>query len=88
MKISAIETFQLSSDLDIPFGWSQDWIEHRSVGIVKITTDEGLVGWGEDCTGSSGHLIDTELSQLLIGEVPTKRLIYGRRCFKRYITRI
>ena len=81
LKITNIETFQLSSDLDIPFGWSQDWIKRRSVGIVKITTDEGLVGWGEGCTGSSGHLIDSELSQLLIGENPTKRQMLWQKMF-------
>ena len=81
LKITNIETFQLSSDLDIPFGWSQDWIKRRSVGIVKITTDEGLVGWGEGCTGSSGHLIDSELSQILIGENPTKRQMLWQKMF-------
>ena len=47
MKIKNIETFQLKSPLDIPFGWSQDTITSRSIGLVKITTDDGIIGWGE-----------------------------------------
>ena len=43
MKITNFETFQLKAPLDIPFGWSQDTITSRSVGLVKITTDEGVL---------------------------------------------
>ena len=41
MKITGIETFHLSSPLERPFGWSQGWIDHRSVNLVKVSTDEG-----------------------------------------------
>ena len=46
MKTANIETFQLSAPLERPFGWSQAWTDRRSVGLVKITTDDGVVGWG------------------------------------------
>ena len=55
MKIAGIETFQLSAPLERPFGWSQGWSGHRSVGLVKVTTDDGVVGWGEGCGGGCGE---------------------------------
>ena len=71
MKIENMETFQLQSPLSIPFGWSQDIISNRSIGLVKITTNEGLVGWGEGCNGPSGKIIDDVLFPLLKGDDPT-----------------
>ena len=71
MKIENMETFQLQSPLSIPFGWSQDIISNRSIGLVKITTDEGLIGWGEGCNGPSGKIIDDILFPLLKGDDPT-----------------
>ena len=55
MQITGIETFQLSSPLERPFGWSQNWISHRSVNLVKVSTDEGIVGWGE---GVGGEIVE------------------------------
>ena len=43
MKITGIETFQISSPLERPFGRSQNWIDHRGVNLVKVSTDEGIV---------------------------------------------
>ena len=71
MKIKNIETFQLKSPLDIPFGWSQDTITSRSIGLVKITTDDGIIGWGEGCQGPSAKIIDDVLFPLLKDEDPT-----------------
>ena len=71
MKIKNIETFQLQAPLTVPFGWSQNIISNRSIGLVKITTDEGLIGWGEGCNGPSGRIIDDILFPLLINEDPT-----------------
>lgn len=43
----------------------------RDAVLVKIETDEGLVGWGEAhhgrCPGAIAKLIDTTMSELLIG---------------------
>ena len=43
----------------------------RDAVIVKITTDDGIVGWGEShhgrCPGAIGHLINTTLAQLITG---------------------
>ncbi|MDA0336416.1 MAG: mandelate racemase/muconate lactonizing enzyme family protein [bacterium] len=75
MRIRTVEGFNLSCPLAQPFGWSQGWVNERNVGIVRITTDEGLVGWGE---GSA----DVEhLAPLLIGADPMDRNGLWERCF-------
>lgn len=47
MKITKVETFVLSNQLKETFFFSQWAYSERRICIVKITTDEGLVGWGE-----------------------------------------
>ena len=71
MKITGFETYQLTSKLEVPFGWSQDWINDRSIGIVKVTTDEGIVGWGEGCHGPSADVVQKIISPILLGTDPT-----------------
>jgi len=81
MKITNIETFRLSAPLERPFAWSQYWTADRKVGIVKITTDEGIVGWGEGCEGSSEHVVQDILKPLLIGEDPINRIGLWEKMF-------
>ena len=78
MKIAAIETFDLTCSLQHPFGWSQGWIDQRSTALVKVTTDDGLVGWGE---GAAADLIDGLLAPLLIGQDPMDRAGLWERMF-------
>jgi D-galactarolactone cycloisomerase len=52
MQIVDVQAFWLSANLDKPFAWSLRWTRTRSSVLVKVTTDEGIVGWGE--AGSSG----------------------------------
>ena len=81
MEIKNLETFQLSAPLEIPFGWSQDTISSRSVGLVKITTDDGIVGWGEGCGGPSAAVVEDILAPLIIGENPINRLKLWQKMF-------
>ncbi len=78
MKIAAIETFDLTCLLERPFGWSQGWLDQRSTTLVKVTTDDGLVGWGE---GAAASLIDGLLAPLLIGQDPMDRAGLWERMF-------
>ncbi len=50
MQISYIDVFVLKTPLDRPFASSQMFIGQRSAVLVRITTDDGLVGWGEAFT--------------------------------------
>ena len=81
MKITGFETFNLTSQLDRPFGWSQGWIDHRSVGIVKVTTDEGIIGWGEGSGGPSSTVVHDIFAPNLIGEDPTNRIGLWQKMF-------
>lgn len=47
MKITRVETFVLSNQLKETFFFSQWAYSERRICIVKITTDDGTVGWGE-----------------------------------------
>jgi len=43
----------------------------RDAVLVKVMTDEGLVGWGEAhhgrCPGAIARLIDTTIAELVVG---------------------
>ena len=70
MKIERIESFYLESPIDNPFGWSQGWAENRSALICKITSDDGLVGWGEGGGSPSQTVIHDLFSPILLGQDP------------------
>lgn len=60
MKISDVRTHVLEAPLKEPFAWSFNSTSKRSTCIVEITTDNGLVGWGE-CFGPA------ELNAAIVG---------------------
>lgn len=45
MKIVEIKAYPLSYTSDRAFANAIDWHKNRVVTLVKITTDDGLVGW-------------------------------------------
>ena len=47
MKIEEIRTYLLESPLKRPFAYSRGWVDRRSAVLVEVTTDAGLIGWGE-----------------------------------------
>ncbi|MDA0768916.1 MAG: hypothetical protein BZY79_02040 [SAR202 cluster bacterium Casp-Chloro-G4] len=46
MHTTGVEGFNLKSPLERSFGWSNGWLSHRSIDVVKIETDERITGWG------------------------------------------
>jgi D-galactarolactone cycloisomerase len=74
LKILDIKTFILKSPLEEPFSSASMYFDHRSSLLVKVITDEGIIGWGE--AGQFGPpelpkvVIDEVLKPLLIGENP------------------
>lgn len=81
MKIIAIDTYTLESALDRPFGWSQGWVDKRHTGIVRITTDEGLTGWGEGGGGAASALVHDTFAPLLLGQDPVNRVGLWERMY-------
>ena len=78
MKITAIKWEKLSIELDKPFVIATGVSTHAATMIIKIETDEGIVGYGEakPSFAVTGESIDTVaavlplLSPALIGENP------------------
>lgn len=73
MRITSIESFLLEAPIDVPFGWSQGWTHSRHCGLVKITSDDGLVGWGEGLSGPTAALLHDGFAPLLLGADPMQR---------------
>lgn len=73
MQIESIETFQLEAPIERSFGWSQGWVDRRYAGVVKITCDDGTVGWGEGGGESEHALIHGPFANLLLGADPLER---------------
>lgn len=71
MKIREITAYPLRCKLCTPFSYSQKWLTHRTTLLVKITTDEGICGWGEvfchDSSAAMAALIEHTYRPLLIG---------------------
>jgi len=49
MKIQDVKTYVVSQKLARGecFAYSQAWYDSRTIMLLKITTDDGIVGWGE-----------------------------------------
>ena len=64
MKITGIEAMILRTKMDKPFtsarGW---WYKTKNAMLVKVSTDEGIVGWGE--AYGPGEMTKTAIQTLL-----------------------
>lgn len=82
MRIDSIETFLLEAPIQPGFGWSQGWTEKRYAGLVKLTTDDGIVGWGEGLYGPSARIVHEEFAPLLLGADPMQRNLRWQEMFR------
>lgn len=90
LKITAVRTYLLEHRLQRPFGVSISvpLDATRTALLVKIETNEGLVGWGETAPiGGARGAIDDALGPLLIGRNPLEyrrltRDLWGRAFFE------
>jgi len=71
MRIERIEVRFVEAKLDEPFGWSQRWTDVRSVIVLKVTTDDGIVGWGETYGSQDSVPGIATVAQIAIGEDPS-----------------
>jgi D-galactarolactone cycloisomerase len=77
MKIIDVRAFPVGVELDQPLRWGAMEVNVKGGIIVKVTTDEGLVGIGEagfsaEYFSTVGPIINERLAPLLIGEDPTQ----------------
>jgi len=71
MKITAVETFALRHPLPHAIGPSTMLYPYRETLLVKISSDGGLIGWGETAPiGAVQALIEQQLGPSLIGQNP------------------
>lgn len=84
--IENVETYILRANIQEPFGFSQGWYTQRSAMVVKITTDDGLSGWGE-CYGppeATSAIIDKLYAQNLIGKDPLDKGVLWEYLYNRF----
>ncbi|MFN2644296.1 MAG: mandelate racemase/muconate lactonizing enzyme family protein [Burkholderiales bacterium] len=87
MRISAVRVHVLRSPLEQPFAFSQGWVSSRGATLVEVTTDEGLVGWGEAlCQGLqppeiAASTIEHALAPLVIGGDPLEPEVLWHRMY-------
>ena len=70
MDVEAVTTVSLHRQLDEPFANAQKWIKSREYCLVRVTTSEGVVGWGE-CWGpvaGNREIVEEYVKPWLIGK--------------------
>ena len=71
LSITKVETFQLDHRLRKAIGPSVAQSNVREALLVKISTDSGLVGWGETAdVGGTHGIIEEHLKSVLLGKNP------------------
>jgi D-galactarolactone cycloisomerase len=71
MKITSVKTYHLKYRLSRAVGCAPLLYSERDALLVKIGTDEGLVGWGETCPlGGVRGMIEDQIGTQLIGKNP------------------
>jgi D-galactarolactone cycloisomerase len=72
MRVESVEAVPLRRGLDEPFANAQKWIEGREYCLVRLTADDGTVGWGE-CWGpvaGNRELVERVVAPWLEGRDP------------------
>lgn len=57
LRIGRIRIHRLEAPIRERFGWSLNWTQTRTVQLVEVETDDGLVGWGEGSAQRAGLAI-------------------------------
>jgi len=87
LKITDVRTHVLRSPLAQPFAFSQGWVSSRGATLVEVTTDEGIVGWGEAlCQGLqppeiAAAAVTSALRPLALGTDPLEPEVLWHRMY-------
>lgn len=88
MKIVKITSHVLQYDLEEELGYSQQYYSKRSCHLVRVETDDGLVGWGE-CFGpgtvaiANATIVEQVIAPLIIGMDPLDREVIWHFVYNR-----
>ena len=68
-EIVRVEAIPLEAPLDEPFAYSQAWVDTREALLVRIETEDGIIGWGESWGPIAGtrETIEEFFRPLLVG---------------------
>lgn len=86
MKITSVQAMILRTKMDKPFtsarGW---WYKTKNAMLVKVTTDEGIEGWGEAYGPAevTKAVIDSLLAPTVIGANPFDTDILWEKMYQR-----
>jgi len=87
MKIAQVDVFILKTALDQPFAFSQGWVHQRAATLVRITSDNGIIGWGEafalglEPPEIAAATIEHALKPLLIDQNPLDTAVLWQRMY-------
>jgi D-galactarolactone cycloisomerase len=73
VKLDRIDVYSLSARLDRPFGWSQRWTDVRGMTVVRLTSSDGIVAWGECGSGIDARASVEALAALVLRHDPMLR---------------
>jgi D-galactarolactone cycloisomerase len=85
MKITGIRTHVLEAKMVRPIAFARAWQRSRTVTIVEVETDQGLVGWGE-CYGPARLSAPavTVMAEFLIGKDPLQSEFLWQELYANY----
>lgn len=88
MKIARISSHVVQYDLEQELGYSQQYYSKRSAHLVRVETDDGLVGWGE-CFGpgtvaiANATIVEKVIAPLILGMDPLDREVIWHFVYNR-----
>ncbi len=86
MRVTSLESFVLQHELDEELGYSQQYYTKRSAHLVRVGTDEGIVGWGE-CFGpgqvaiANATIVEQVIRPMVIGLPALDREVIWHRVY-------
>ena len=82
MKITSVKTYLVTHQLPKWLANSYFQYSSRDALLIKVTTDEGLVGWGETAPMIGvREIIDKKYTPILIGQDPLHHRKLWRQCW-------
>ena len=86
MKITAIRSHVLQTDMPEELGYSQQYYAQRTAHLVEVTTDEGITGWGE-CFGpgnvalANRGIVEKVIAPMVLGDDPLDRDVIWHKVY-------
>ncbi|MEL6572375.1 MAG: mandelate racemase/muconate lactonizing enzyme family protein [Pseudomonadota bacterium] len=86
MKITAITSYVLGCDMPEELGYSQQYYTRRSAHLVRVETDEDVVGWGE-CFGpgnvamANKTIVEQVIQPMVLGMDPLDRDVIWHKVY-------